>query len=64
MEIVYFTLAAICLYVLSDRILNQIETMLGKRLPQRPGSRHVFPDPENGRLTALTKVKVAGGPRS
>ncbi len=35
MEIVYFTLAAICLYVLSDRILNQIETMLGKRLPQR-----------------------------
>ena len=35
MEIVYFTAAAIILYVGADWILNRIETAAGKRLSQR-----------------------------
>ncbi len=34
-QIVYFTLAAILLYLLSDWILNQIEKRKGERLPNR-----------------------------
>ena len=35
MEIVYFTLAAILLYLLADWILRRIETYLGRVLEQR-----------------------------
>lgn len=35
MEIIYFTLVAIGLYLVSDRILIQIETVRGKRLKNR-----------------------------
>lgn len=35
MEMIYYTIAAIFLYVLSDWILNKIEIKLGKRLPNR-----------------------------
>jgi len=35
MEIVYFTLAAIFLYVGADWILNRIETAAGRRLEYR-----------------------------
>jgi len=35
MEIIYYTIAAIVLYVLSDYILNSIEIRMGKRLPNR-----------------------------
>ncbi len=35
MEVIYFTIAAIALYVVSDWILQRIELRLGKRLEQR-----------------------------
>ncbi len=35
MEMVYFTLMAIALYVVSDWILNQIEIRRGTRMPNR-----------------------------
>jgi predicted PurR-regulated permease PerM len=35
MEIIYYTIAAVILYELSDYILNKIEIKMGKRLPQR-----------------------------
>ena len=35
MEVIYFTIAAIALYVASDWILQRIEIKLGKRLEQR-----------------------------
>lgn len=35
MEMIYYTIAAIVLYVLSDWILNKIEIKLGKRLENR-----------------------------
>jgi hypothetical protein len=35
MEMIYFTLVAIGLYLVSDRILLQIETVRGKRLQNR-----------------------------
>lgn len=35
MNIVYFTLVAVFLYLLSDRILQQIEKYYGKRFEQR-----------------------------
>ena len=35
MELVYFTVAAIALYLISDRILNFIEIKRGERLPNR-----------------------------
>ncbi|MBT7411196.1 MAG: hypothetical protein HN826_15965 [Methylococcales bacterium] len=35
MEMVYFTLAAIALYVISDKILVMIETKRGELLPNR-----------------------------
>ncbi len=35
MEVIYFTIAAIALYVVSDWILQRIEIRLGKRLEQR-----------------------------
>ncbi len=35
MEMIYFTLTAIILYVVSDWILNQIEIKRGKRLKNR-----------------------------
>jgi len=35
MEIIYYTLAAIVLYGISDYILNSIEIRIGKRLPNR-----------------------------
>lgn len=35
MEMLYYTLAAIILYVVSDYILNSIEFRMGKRLPNR-----------------------------
>jgi len=35
MEMIYFTIAAIALYVVSDWILNQIEIKRGERLPNR-----------------------------
>lgn len=35
MEFIYYTIAAIVLYVVSDFILNRIETIMGKRLPNR-----------------------------
>ena len=35
MELIYYTLAAIILYGVSDYILNSIEIRMGKRLPNR-----------------------------
>ncbi len=35
MEMIYFTLAAVVLYVVSDKILNQIELKRGERLANR-----------------------------
>jgi len=35
MEIVYFTIAAIFLYLVSDWLLNRIEKMMGKRSEYR-----------------------------
>lgn len=35
MELIYYTIAAIVLYGVSDFILNSIETRMGKRLPNR-----------------------------
>jgi len=35
MEMIYFTLVAIGLYLVSDRILIQIEALRGERLPNR-----------------------------
>ncbi len=35
MEIVYLTIAAIALYVISDRILDAMERRAGKRFEQR-----------------------------
>jgi predicted PurR-regulated permease PerM len=35
MEMIYYTIAAIVLYGLSDYILNSIEIKMGKRLPNR-----------------------------
>lgn len=35
MEVVYFTLAAIVLYFVSDRILDRIEVARGERLEHR-----------------------------
>lgn len=35
MEMVYYTIAAVILYLVSDYILNTIEIKMGKRLPQR-----------------------------
>lgn len=35
MEFVYFTIAGILLYVVSDMILNKIEAIRGERIPNR-----------------------------
>lgn len=35
MELIYYTIAAIVLYAISDFILNRIEIKIGKRLPNR-----------------------------
>jgi len=35
MEIIYYTIAALLLYWVSDFILNSIEIKMGKRLPNR-----------------------------
>lgn len=35
MEMIYYTIAALVLYGLSDYILNSIEIKMGKRLPNR-----------------------------
>jgi predicted PurR-regulated permease PerM len=35
MELIYYTIAAIVLYTISDFILNRIEIKMGKRLPNR-----------------------------
>lgn len=35
MEIIYFTLAAILLYLISDWLVRQIEAFLGRRLDYR-----------------------------
>lgn len=35
MELIYYTIAAIVLYGISDFILNRIEIKMGKRLPNR-----------------------------
>ncbi len=35
MELIYYTIAALILYGLSDYILNSIEIRMGKRLPNR-----------------------------
>ncbi len=35
LEVIYFTIAAIALYVVSDWILHRIEIRLGKRLEHR-----------------------------
>jgi len=35
MEMIYYTIAAVILYLVSDYILNTIEIKMGKRLPQR-----------------------------
>jgi len=35
MELIYYTIAAIVLYLVSDFILNNIEIKMGKRLPNR-----------------------------
>lgn len=35
MEFIYYTIAAVVLYMLSDFILNRIEIKMGKRLPNR-----------------------------
>jgi len=35
MELIYYTIAALVLYGVSDYILNSIEVRMGKRLPNR-----------------------------
>lgn len=35
MEMLYYTIAAVVLYLVSDYILNTIEMRMGKRLPSR-----------------------------
>ena len=35
MEMIYYTVAAVILYLVSDYILNSIEIRMGKRLPSR-----------------------------
>ncbi|MCW8901143.1 MAG: hypothetical protein OQK75_04465 [Gammaproteobacteria bacterium] len=35
MEMIYYTIAAVVLYLVSDYILNAIEVKVGKRLPSR-----------------------------
>ncbi len=35
MEMIYYTVVAVLLYMISDWILNRIEIHLGKRLPNR-----------------------------
>ena len=35
MEMLYYTIAAVVLYLVSDYILNTIEMKMGKRLPSR-----------------------------
>lgn len=35
MEMIYYTIAAVVLYLVSDYILNAIEIKMGKRLPSR-----------------------------
>lgn len=35
MEMIYYTIAAVALYFVSDFILNRIEIKMGKRLPSR-----------------------------
>lgn len=35
MEIIYFTLAAVALYFVADRILDRIETAAGRRFENR-----------------------------
>ena len=35
MEIIYFTVAALALYFISDRILNRIEIAVGRRFEHR-----------------------------
>jgi len=35
MEMIYYTVAAVLLYLVSDRILNRIEIYRGERLPYR-----------------------------
>ena len=35
MEMIYYTIAAVVLYLVSDYILNTIEIKMGKRLPNR-----------------------------
>lgn len=35
MEMIYYTIAAVVLYLVSDYILNTIEYKMGKRLPNR-----------------------------
>ena len=35
MEFIYFTIVAVALYLLADRILLSIESYLGRRLEQR-----------------------------
>lgn len=35
MEMIYYTIAAVVLYLVSDYILNTIEIKMGKRLPSR-----------------------------
>jgi len=35
MELIYYTIAALVLYGISDYILNTIEVRMGKRLPNR-----------------------------
>ncbi len=35
MEFIYYTIAAVLLYAISDYILNTIETRMGKRLANR-----------------------------
>ena len=35
MEMIYYTIAAVVLYLVSDYILNTIEIRMGKRLPNR-----------------------------
>ena len=35
MEMIYYTIAAVILYLVSDYILNTIEIRMGKRLPSR-----------------------------
>ena len=59
MEVVYFTLAAIVIYLFSDWLLNRVETAVGKRFKQR--SLIFFAIMITLSLTSFTAIRYLSG---